>query len=199
VLPFRAGPSVLDELPRDAVPAMPSLGRLLQWCALIGAVYGATLGATATLEGAQRAMLVGSAVLAGLMGLLGRRWGVIVGSVNQSPRAPLVGLLAGLLLGGILGVLLGALAVAFVGTIPGSIAGTILGGLLVPAPRKGRGKFLGGFLGACLGGVILALVEDRELALSGLLVGALVGIVGMVFLVLATILTLGLLMGRRDQ
>jgi hypothetical protein len=197
VLPFRPAPQAPDFLGAEGPPPMVSVGRVLQWCAVIGAVYGATLGATATLPGAQTAMFIGSAVMAGLMGLMGRRWGIIVSKVNQTPRAPVVGLLGGVLIGGALGVLLGAMAVAFVGSISGSIVGTVIGGLLISGPKKLLGKFLGGFLGACVGGIIFALVMDQDLALAGLLVGSLVGVAGMIFLVLVTIVTLSLVMGRR--
>jgi hypothetical protein len=203
VLPFRAGSEIPDDMPGAmpegmAGPSVP-LGRLLQWSGLIGAVYGATLLAIAdTLEGAQTAMMIGSGVMAGLMGLVGRRYGMIVAAVNQSPRAPVIGTIFGMLFGGVLGVLMGAMAVGFVGTIPGSIIGTIVGGMVSPTGRKPRGKFLGGILGACLGGIILTMTFNREAALSALLVGALVGSVGAIFLILFALFALAFLMGRRN-
>jgi Calcium binding len=192
--PGFGGPNDMPVMPRPSLP----LRKLLNFGGVLGAVYGGTLGAIlSTLEAARTGMLVGAIAFAVLFGLAGRRYGLLLGAVNRARRGPLIGGLVGLVAGGILGALLGAMAVAFVGTILGSIVGTTLAGLVAPLGRRGRYKFLGGTLGACAGGIILAVTKDQEPALMGLLIGALIGIVATVFLVLATLFTLAVLMSRR--
>jgi hypothetical protein len=138
-------------------------------------------------------------VFAILLGMLGRRYGMILGAINRSRRAPVVGGMVGILLGGMFGTLLGAMAVAAIGSVSGSIAGVLLADLLTRRQPKGRIKFLAGMAGACAGTIIFALSQDREEALGGLFVGTLTGILTAIFLVLAALLTLAFLAGRRGQ
>lgn len=191
------GPVGLNELPVSPGPSL-RLRRVLHLFGLGGCVYGATLGAIlATHEAARLGMSVGAVAFAFLLGLTGRRYGMLVGAMNQYRRGPLLGGLIGLLAGVVVGSLVGAMAVAFVGTLSGSIAGTILGNLFAPQGRKPWFKFLGGTLGACAGGIILALTIEREQALMGMLVGAGVGILAAILLVLIGLFTLAMLMTRR--
>jgi hypothetical protein len=179
-----------------ALPAFV-VRRLLLAVALVGAIYGASLGGILFLEGAYMGMSVGSAILAGLLGLAGRQLGMTLGRMHMMRRAPIALTMLGILFGAALGALAGAMAVAFVGTVTGSIAGTILGDLVSSKQRKTRGKFLGGVLGACVGGIVFAVSQDREQALAGLAVGAAAGTLGAVLLFLVAWLTLRLLLGRR--
>ncbi len=193
VLPFPGS----AELAIEETPRLP-LGKLLGYCGLIGGIYGATLGAiAATFEETRFAMLIGAGAVALLLGIVGRRWGLIVGAMRGTRNGAVLGMVLGLGVGGMLGVLLGALAVAFVGSITGSIAGTLLSDGLARKWRRPGVKFLGALLGACIGGVVLAITQNREAAQMGALVGGLIGIVGGLFLVLAALVTLIALVSRR--
>jgi hypothetical protein len=187
----------LSDVPGEGGPVL-RLRKILHYVALIGGIYGTTLGAIlATIEGARLGLLVGALSFAFLVGMAGRRYGMLIASMRQARRGPLIGGLVGLLIGGILGTLLGAMAVAFVGAIPGSIVGTVLGGLVARQGYKGWIKFLGGLLGACAGAIALAIWEDHEQALVGMLVGGVVGILGGIFLVLLALVVLAFVMSRR--
>src|SRR5262249_6558505 len=183
VLPFPGGEG----------PRVP-LGKVLVYSGLTGAIYGATLGAiAAAIDEARLAMIIGAAAGALVLGLLGRKWGMIYAALNRTTRGPLMGMLLGLGLGGALGVLLGALAVA----VGGPVAGRVLADGLARKTRRRGVKFLGGLLGACIGGVVLAVTSKREEAVAGALVGALVGVAGGLLAVLVALMTLVALLSRR--
>lgn len=194
LLPF---PGV--ERPPAGLPTTPpSLGRILNLSGMVGAVGGAAVGSiTATLDGARTAALVGAGVLGGLLGLAGRRYGMIFGAVNRWRYGSLAGFLAGAVVGGALGALGGVLAIAYVGSVSGSVAGVVLGGLLAPQGRKTSSKFRGGLAGAILGGIVLALVQDHREALLGLAAGAVVGALGTALLVIVALTFLASLGGGR--
>src|SRR5439155_23026029 len=115
VIPFPANRP--DEVPGEA-GAPPSFWRLLNRCALAGAAYSATGGAIAAVQDeAPLWISLGAGVLGLLLGLVGWRYGAIVGASQRMPNAPLVGVLLGALVGGMIGVLMGALAVVPIGSI----------------------------------------------------------------------------------
>ena len=105
--------------------------------------------------------------------------------------------LLGALIGGVIGVLGGALAVVPVGSIPGSIAGVLLVSGISAAGGRAPSKFLAGLGGAVIGAVLFVLYTAREEATVGLLVGTVAGALSAAFLVVATVVILGVVMGRR--
>ena len=170
LLPF---PGV--ERPPAELPATPpSLGRIINLSGMVGAVGGAAVGSiTATLDGGRTAALVGGGVLGGLLGLAGRRYGMIFGAVNRWRYGSVAGFLAGAVVGGALGAggrvghCLPRLRLRqCCGRRAGRTAGT--------AGHKLATKFRGGLAGAILGGIVLTLVQDHRTALLGLAAGAVI-------------------------
>jgi len=175
-----------------------SFWRWLNRFALVGAAYGATVGAIATVrEEARLGMEIGASLLGLLLAVAGWRYGAIVGASQGMPNAPVVGALLGVLAGVVFGVLAGALAVASIGSIPGSIVGVLLAGAVASAGWRAPSKLLAGLGGAAIGGVMFAFYIDRQQAAWGLLIGTIAGAVGAAILVFAAVVTLGVLMSRR--
>jgi hypothetical protein len=196
--PFSNQDGVASGIP-GAIPGVPTPGRMLRFFAVVGAIYGMTLGALANaLDGVRLAALLGAILFALLLGLIGQRLGGIYAKMGFR-RAPLIAALLGMAVGTALGALLGAMAASFVGSIPGSILGVVLANVLVRRGPRGRAKVLAGLAGACAGSVVLAFVVSRELALTGLIVGGVVGAASAVFLLLVVLLVVGWVMNRRGM
>ncbi|MBI1915756.1 MAG: hypothetical protein HYS12_13635 [Planctomycetes bacterium] len=195
VIPF---PANRPEGVPGEVGAPPSFWRLLNRCALAGAAYGATVGAIASVQdGARLWISIGAGGIGLLLGLVGWRYGAIVGASQRMPNAPLVGALLGVLVGGVFGVLFGALVVAPIGSIPGSIAGVLLASGVASMGGRAPSKLLAGLGGAAIGGVMFAFYTDRQQAALGLVIGTVAGAASAAFLVAAAVVILGVLMSRR--
>lgn len=190
------------------LPQMPGhielrLTLILAWAALIGAIYGMTLSVLAFVEQAPTGMAIGGVMMAVMGGVVGRRYGLLLVAMGQSPRAPTVGTTLGVLAGGLIGALFGALLIGAIGSVPGSIVG-ILVAEFAPRRRKILWKIAGFTLGACIGGIIFAFVreymQDGETTKStvGLLVGLTVGVIGAMFIALLGLLIVLSLLGRRE-
>lgn len=193
VIPFPAG--LVPEQALENVPPL-ALGRIVNAAGMLGIAYGGTVGPIAAVfERARLGMAIGAGVMGVLVGVMGRRYGVLLGAVNRSRHGPLLGIFLGLLAGALLGALGGALAVAWMGTVAGSIVGVVLGGMLAPQGRKAAAKSRGGFTGAAVGAIALAVYTDYQAGLIGLAAGALIGGVAAVLLVMVAIVLFAVALG----
>lgn len=173
----------------------PSLWGLAFTFLVGGAAGGALVKAVLeTVEGAQIGVAGAAAVLGFLGALLGRRYGTFFGAVNRIRLGGAFGMVGGALVGGVVGAVVGALIVAFVGSILGSIAGTVLGRVLKSLGARPMGEVGWVLLGAWAGSLVLAWYKGPERFLPAVLVGAGLGalvllLLMVVFLLVLTVLT----------
>jgi hypothetical protein len=167
----------------------------LRSSAAYGAVFGAPTGAIlATTPIAIYGAWAGMALVAVLGYIAGARYGAVVAAVSRMRHGQLYGAIFGTLAGALIGAVLGVFAVGATGTILGSIAGSLVGGGLASLGWKPLSRFSWTVLGACVGGLVLAAFDpdNRQIAMTGALVGAGAGALLLLFVVLMLLVSVGL-------
>jgi hypothetical protein len=168
------------------MPASPPTRRGFLWkvvavCAVLGGIYGATLGSVlATITNAIAPIEIAAAVLAVLGGLLGSRIGLFAGLVNRFRFAKPFLAAIGAVMGAIAGVFPIILALAFPWSALGAIAGWLVGRYNARTWRRILAETLGAMLGGCLGTIICSMEQNETAAREGVLwgmgIGAVVGV-----------------------
>jgi hypothetical protein len=172
--------------------------RLVQKAGLAGAIGGAVSGAILnTSPEAGWICLLGVALLGVVGYLLGTRFGLVTGVMYGVPYGAALGGVFGTLAGGLAGVVLGALVSGFVGALPGSIAGNLLGALLGKVRWNPLSRLSWTIFGAAAGGLAEAFWVNRDQALAGAGVGALVGMAAAIVLLVALLATVLAVTARR--
>jgi hypothetical protein len=185
-----------DKEPATTTSILQSLLRYSVYGMGLGAVLGALLATQGTWG--VTALALGAAGAAVLGWFMGSRYGLLFGAVNRVRGGPAVGGVLGLIAGAVVGGSLGVFLVGCLGTIPGSIAGNLLGKGLDRFKIRPWSELVWIVIGACIGGIILALVQDPELAVPGALTGAMVGGICTAVLFLFVVVSLGLMLTSRE-
>jgi len=162
-------------------------------CALVGGVYGATVGVTiGAVPGAADIIEIAAAVFAVICGVPGARIGTLIGLLNRMRLGRYYFGIVAAILGAIVGGFLATMLLMAFGAVLGAMAGWFFARALI---RRGSlAKLLGGFAGVLVGtfvGVVLWGIHlSQAKALVGLAWGVGFGIVGAVLLLLLAVGTL---------
>lgn len=177
-------------VPAERGPGRSSTHPLVQLGVVVVLVGGVTGACIATVSGAELGAMLGAIVL-GVVGFFAGSWYErFFRAVNRLPPGLVGGALLGMLAGSAVGAAVGAISLAYVGSIPGAIAGRLLSWLLEKVGVRPFGWLQMTLVGAGVGAVALSLtgkLPDESaawpVALTGLGLGLLVGVVGAALLI----------------
>ena len=170
-----------DHFSHQAEPR-PDAGRVLPKsvvaCAVVGGVYGASLGSViATNTTATIPIGVATGVLAVIGGLFAARIGRLVGVVRRVRFARVVLGTVAAIVSAVVGGFPVVLAFALPWSAVGAIVGWLVGRYRARSWRRTIAQALGALLGGCVGTIILSMQQDQTAARLGLLLGMGIGIV----------------------
>jgi hypothetical protein len=159
-----------------------SLGKALAVCALLGGIYGATVGsAIGAVPGATGIIEIAAGVMALIFGVPGARIGSFIGIVTQNRFGKLFLTLFAAIAGALLGGFFATVLLLAFGALLGAVGGWLLATGIIALRHDVLRRFLfgiaGGIIGIFAGAILWAVNLHQNAALAGAACGAGIGAV----------------------
>lgn len=192
-----------DNLPQhvDARPGVRgALVKAVTVCGVMGGAYGAAMGAlVGTAHGGARLIGISSGIMALICAVAGTGYGALFGMLNRIRHGRLFASAVAAACGAILGGFFAILALALFHAIGGGFCGWLVGRVVVRREQRFVGSVWGSVVGACLGATAAGLRQNQAVAFPMAGVGAAVGAVGGIVLILLLIRTINALLREHEE